>query len=66
VNNSHEGVLITAGPISKAGWETATNIGAHVVLIDGDRMAHLMIEFGIGVSHESLLIPKLDRDYFEE
>jgi len=37
-----------------------------VVLIDGARLASLMIEHGVGVSHKVVKVPKIDCDYFEE
>ncbi len=36
-----------------------------VVLIDGARLAELMIEHGVVVAAESLRIPKIDTDYLE-
>jgi restriction system protein len=37
-----------------------------MVLIDGARLAGLMIDFELGVSSKSIKIPKLDSDYFDE
>ncbi|MBJ4016075.1 restriction endonuclease, partial [Salmonella enterica subsp. enterica serovar Meleagridis] len=36
-----------------------------LVLVDGDRLVHLMIDNDIGVSSRLLKLPKLDMDYFE-
>jgi restriction system protein len=33
--------------------------------VDGRRLAELMIEHGVGVSHRTLRVPKVDIDYFE-
>jgi hypothetical protein len=33
---------------------------------DGTRLAELMSEHGIGVSHRVIRVPKLDGDYLEE
>ena len=39
----------------------------HVVLVDGDKLAELMIEYGVGVSTvQTYEIKKLDSDFFEE
>jgi restriction system protein len=37
-----------------------------VVLVDGEKLASLMIENEVGVSLRPVKIPKLDSDYFEE
>ncbi len=37
-----------------------------IVLVDGTRLAALMIEHGVGVQHRELKVPGLDGDYFEE
>jgi restriction system protein len=37
-----------------------------VVLIDGNRLAELMIDYGVGVAHRTKYeIKSLDTDYFE-
>lgn len=44
-------------------------VGLHqkVILIDGRRLAELMIEHGIGVAEEhAYRVKKIDTDYFEE
>ena len=61
-----KGVLITPGPISGPAWEAAKQARGSVVLIDGMRLADLMIEHGVGVTHQVVRIPKVDQDYFEE
>jgi restriction system protein len=35
-------------------------------LVDGRKLAELMIEFEVGVTCRSVRIPKVDSDYFEE
>lgn len=38
-----------------------------IVLIDGDKLTSLMIEFGLGVQVErSFHLYKIDQDYFDE
>jgi restriction system protein len=37
-----------------------------VVLVDGTKLAELMIEHEIGVASRPLRVPKVDSDYFEE
>jgi restriction system protein len=36
------------------------------VLVDGQRLAELMIDHAVGVSHRAVRVPKLDSDYFDE
>jgi restriction system protein len=37
-----------------------------MVLIDGKRLASLMIDHEVGVNARVLKIPKIDSDYFDE
>jgi restriction system protein len=37
-----------------------------MVLIDGQRLASLMIDHEVGVNSRVLKIPKIDSDYFDE
>ena len=37
-----------------------------VVLVDGARLAALMIEHEVGVTARPVHVPKVDSDYFEE
>ena len=37
-----------------------------IVLVDGPKLASLMIDHEVGVTLRSLRVPKLDSDYFEE
>jgi restriction system protein len=65
LQNADKGVLITSGTISRPAREAAKQARGSVVLIDGARLAELMIDKGVGVSNVTLQIPKLDTDYFE-
>jgi restriction system protein len=47
--------------------EYVSKIEQKVVLIDGQRLAQLMIDFGVGVSsNRTYEIKQIDSDYFEE
>ena len=46
--------------------EAEVDHGRRVVLVDGPRLAGLMIDHEVGVSLRPVRIPKLDSDYFEE
>ena len=37
-----------------------------IVLVDGSKLADLMIEYEVGVASRAVRIPKIDSDYFEE
>lgn len=65
LQGANKGVLITSGSISRPAQETAKQARGSVVLIDGQRLGTLMIEYGVGVSHELLRLPKIDSDYFD-
>ncbi len=44
-----------------------SQIGSKIVLIDGERLSHLMVEHDVGVSTVSLYpVKKIDADYFDE
>jgi len=66
LQGANKGVLIAAGPISRPACETAKLAKGSVVLIDGARLAQLMIDHGVGVSHKELKVPHVDLDYFED
>lgn len=60
-----KGVFITTSSFSKEAIESAKKSG--IVLIDGDRLTSLMIEFGLGVTIErSFHVYRIDSDRFEE
>lgn len=60
-----KGVFITTSSLSKEAIESARKSG--IVLIDGDKLTSLMIEFGLGVQIErSFHIYKIDQDRFDE
>ena len=60
-----KGVFITTSTFSKEAKESAAKSG--IVLMDGDKLTALMIEFGLGVQVErSFHIYKIDQDRFDE
>lgn len=60
-----KGVFITTSNFSKEAVESTKKSG--IVLIDGDKLTSLMIEFGLGVQIErSFHIYKIDQDRFDE
>jgi restriction system protein len=64
---ARKGVLITTSSFSKDAEEYVSRIERKIVLIDGSRLAGLMIDHNIGVSvSRSFVIKRLDLDYFAE
>jgi restriction system protein len=44
----------------------ASSVSDSIVLVDGARLADLMIEHGVAVSHRTLHIANVDTAYFDE
>lgn len=64
---ARKGILITTSRFSEEAREYAARIDSKIVLIDGDRLAELMIDYGVGVTRvASYEIKKIDQDYFIE
>lgn len=62
-----KGVFITTSSFHENAREYAAGLHQKVILIDGRRLAELMIEHGIGVAEEhAYSVKKIDNDYFEE
>lgn len=61
---ANKGVLISSGPITKPAYELAKQANGTLVLINGTRLANLMIDYGIGVQHRIIKIATFDEDYF--
>lgn len=66
IRRATKGVLITTSHFTDDAWSTAKQIG-NIVLVDGKRLAELMIEFDLGVSTEATYqVKKIDQDFFDE
>ena len=64
-NRARKGVFITTSAFSREAIDYARTSQIAIVLIDGERLADFMIEFGVGVSDvETIKLKKLDEDYF--
>lgn len=60
-----KGVFITTSQFSSQAQQYAASINAPVVLIDGRRLARLMIEYGVGVTvRQTYYLKRIDEDYF--
>lgn len=62
------GLFITTSHFSKAAYDfVGKHLSARIVLIDGKKLTHLMINYGLGVSTEhSYEIKRIDGDYFSD
>jgi restriction system protein len=64
---ARKGVFITTSFFSNDAKDYAASIESKVILVDGDKLAQLMIDFEVGVSKvASYDIKRLDADYFSE
>jgi restriction system protein len=62
-----KGVFITTGAFSAEAAAYVEHIDPKVILIDGRRLAELMIDFGIGVHTAATYdVKRIDSDYFDE
>lgn len=62
-----KGVFITTGTFTQDAADYAERIDPKVVLIDGRRLAELMIDFNVGVTTgRTFEIKRVDSDYFDE
>ncbi|WP_293769383.1 restriction endonuclease [uncultured Corynebacterium sp.] len=60
------GVFLTTGKFSSGAVDYANAVASRVVLIDGARLAQLMIRYGVGVQvKRTVAIVEVDEDYFE-
>jgi restriction system protein len=60
------GVFITTSAFTSGAREYAQNIGTRIILIDGQRLAELMIRYGVAVqTRQTFTVVEVDEDYFE-
>lgn len=63
-NRANKGVFITTSSFTRQALTFAAKVD-RIVLVDGHRLAQLMIDHEVGVSSRSIRIPRVDGDYFE-
>ncbi len=62
-----KGIIFTASSFSSDAQAYAAGVSPRVVLIDGERLASLMIDHGVGVTtRDTYAVKRLDSDYFGE
>ena len=62
---ANKGIFITTSSYTAQATEFARSV-ERIVLIDGIRLAQLMMDYEVGVSSQTVSIPKIDSDYFDE
>jgi restriction system protein len=65
-HRAHKGVMITTSTFSQEAREYVRRIEKRIVLIDGNRLAQLMIEHDVGVTvTKNYTLKRLDLDFFD-
>ncbi len=61
-----KGVFITTSNFSKEAYEYVKHIEKKIILIDGQKLAELMIDYNVGLScSKTYILKKIDSDYFD-
>src|SRR5262249_40538647 len=64
--HAKKGIFITTSDFSREAQEYVAKIESKIVLIDGLKLAQLMIDFGVGVTTEKIYeVKRIDSDFFE-
>jgi len=64
---ARKGIFITTSDFSKEAKDYTKNVESRVVLINGEALAQLMIDYDLGVSATKIFeLKKLDSDFFSE
>ena len=62
-----DGSLSRSARLATGAREFVAQVSQKIVLINGQRLAELMIEYGVGVStRETYVLKRADEDYFAE
>lgn len=64
---ARKGIFITTSDFSQNSHEYVSAIESKIILIDGQQLSQLMIDFGVGVATDAIYeLKRLDSDYFTE
>jgi restriction system protein len=64
--HANKGIFITTSDFSRDANDYVSKIGSKIVLIDGSKLAELMVEFGVGVATDATYtVNRIDNDFFE-
>ena len=65
-NQANQGVFITTGRFASGARAYVDSVPTRVILIDGQRLAALMVRYGVGVQvRRTVQIVEVDEDFFE-
>jgi restriction system protein len=64
-HKARKGVFMTTSSFTAQAADFARSVEG-IVLVDGTRLASLMIQHEVGVNSRTVRIPKIDSDYFDE
>lgn len=60
-----KGIIFTASAFSREARDYAAGVSPRVVLVDGERLAALMVDHSVGVNdRETYVVKRVDTDYF--
>ncbi len=66
-NRANKGVFVTTSYFSKDAYDFVSKVHSRIILIDGDELAKLLYEHGIGVRLEIRFdVKKIDEGYFSD
>lgn len=66
-NQARKGVFITTSDFTKEAKDYVKTISSNIILINGEELAELMIDYNVGVSVATTYeIKRIDSDYFSE
>lgn len=67
IKKATKGIFVTTSDFTESAVQTAKDLGSRIVLIDGRRLAELMIKYNIGCRDKEILhIKQIDEGYFDE
>ena len=67
VKGSDKGIFITTSGFAKNALETIKSSSKKIIIVNGDQLADLMLEYNVGVKDEKILrLKRIDEDYFTE
>lgn len=62
-----KGIFITTSDFTRDARDYVSRISKRIILIDGNELAQLMIEYNVGVTpRKTYIVKKIDEDYFSE
>jgi restriction system protein len=62
-----KGVFVSTSSFTKTAFDYVKKIPQKIILIDGEELTRLMVNYGVGVrTEETIDIKRIDLDYFEE